>query len=469
MRHVFLWHVLSIYTVHCITRSAYLTPNAPSNNGAFISVLKDVTTTNKWQIHVSDLIGFHLQLTLDQTYAFHNTENSSLTINIGSNTAPSDLDLEFIVSFSQSQDKYVTYVINLDTASDYPTNHSVYPNCQESSPYTVLANGNIEELCNQDNTNEREHKVTNEGQKVGFVSRYVVQFPMSFTLTNYPGSHTLITYDDEGLVTQASCGFVGFDTGVPLMIFFAGEDVAEVLNISFVEIIYSDSLNPVSEITTSTDTIASTMNNSVSSGSDDDDNNDDSIAISVAIFGTCLLMCVTVVIWKRTRLVVAKKAAAHDKNEEPDPQIQVIERASGNNAVIERSRSDVSNVNDVIEKRDDEQQTKGTIETTEGLHKKLSPNDILNRKIVKQWLENTVELSQYVDAFISNGYESMQIIVEIQDISELAEIGIVSKQHQTKIKEEIMKLHQDNEIESMEGHGGHGNDEMITVEGDIHQ
>eukprot|EP01084_Bolivina_argentea_P179198 309666_1 len=66
--------------------------------------------------------------------------------------------------------------------------------------------------------------------------------------------------------------------------------------------------------------------------------------------------------------------------------------------------------------------------------------DVLNMTDITQWLTFNVGLPKYHDAFISNGYESLEFIKEIKNKAELDEIGIKLKGHQTKIMSEINKL-----------------------------
>ena len=49
-------------------------------------------------------------------------------------------------------------------------------------------------------------------------------------------------------------------------------------------------------------------------------------------------------------------------------------------------------------------------------------------------------LTQYLDNFITNGYDSLDIIKEITKKEELNEIGIHLKGHQKKILNEIQRL-----------------------------
>jgi len=75
-------------------------------------------------------------------------------------------------------------------------------------------------------------------------------------------------------------------------------------------------------------------------------------------------------------------------------------------------------------------------ETAGGARRSI--HDIKNTDAVKQWLLNEVKLPQYEQAFISNGYETMEIVKEIRSEDQLQEIGIESQQHQHII---LSKIH----------------------------
>eukprot|EP01083_Nonionella_stella_P135881 413318_1 len=60
--------------------------------------------------------------------------------------------------------------------------------------------------------------------------------------------------------------------------------------------------------------------------------------------------------------------------------------------------------------------------------------------MVAEWLENHVNLPQYLSMFVNNGFDSLNIIAQIKDERELKEIGIWMKGHQTTIMAEIQKL-----------------------------
>ena len=58
---------------------------------------------------------------------------------------------------------------------------------------------------------------------------------------------------------------------------------------------------------------------------------------------------------------------------------------------------------------------------------------------IKQWLDG-IHLSQYLDHFTQNGYESLEFIREIDNKSQLEEIGILLTGHKTKLMVAIRKL-----------------------------
>ena len=80
---------------------------------------------------------------------------------------------------------------------------------------------------------------------------------------------------------------------------------------------------------------------------------------------------------------------------------------------------------------------------------------------LKHWLLNVVGLPEYYDAFIQNGYETLELVKEIENKHELNEIGIVYKGHQYTILAEIWKLKDQNTPLSNQStirYNGHGND-----------
>ena len=71
-----------------------------------------------------------------------------------------------------------------------------------------------------------------------------------------------------------------------------------------------------------------------------------------------------------------------------------------------------------------------------------SVDDVIKPEIqrMRLWISDTVCLPQYYQQFLQNGYETLDIIKEIQHREELMDIGIYRTEHQYQILAEISKL-----------------------------
>merc|ERR1712156_1058087 len=66
---------------------------------------------------------------------------------------------------------------------------------------------------------------------------------------------------------------------------------------------------------------------------------------------------------------------------------------------------------------------------------------------IKQWLINDVGLAKYYSTFVSNGYDSLRFILDIDSEKVLEELGIVLKGHKRRILREIEKLRRNDDDE----------------------
>eukprot|EP01083_Nonionella_stella_P101442 287548_1 len=66
--------------------------------------------------------------------------------------------------------------------------------------------------------------------------------------------------------------------------------------------------------------------------------------------------------------------------------------------------------------------------------------DQVEKDMIRNWLETKVQCGEYLMNFIDNGYDRMDIICEIKDVSSLEEIGIESMEHQLIIIRQIYEL-----------------------------
>eukprot|EP01084_Bolivina_argentea_P154873 269945_1 len=67
-------------------------------------------------------------------------------------------------------------------------------------------------------------------------------------------------------------------------------------------------------------------------------------------------------------------------------------------------------------------------------------DDDIDINSVELWLSNEVNLRQYIDNFLSNGFDDINVIPEIMTENELIEIGVDKKGHRKKIMLFIDKL-----------------------------
>ena len=66
---------------------------------------------------------------------------------------------------------------------------------------------------------------------------------------------------------------------------------------------------------------------------------------------------------------------------------------------------------------------------------------------MKRWLQNKVKLPQYIDNLVSNGFDDLDLVKEIQ-MEDLQEIGVDLLGHRRKIITEVGRLNNNNNMPS---------------------
>ena len=93
-----------------------------------------------------------------------------------------------------------------------------------------------------------------------------------------------------------------------------------------------------------------------------------------------------------------------------------------------------------------EQRVKDQLEENENIlnvyygTKTKDDHDDDNKIVIELWLKDTVGLPQYLNALVSHGFESMDLIKAIANKNQLSDIGIVNEAHQNILMCEIEKL-----------------------------
>ena len=68
-------------------------------------------------------------------------------------------------------------------------------------------------------------------------------------------------------------------------------------------------------------------------------------------------------------------------------------------------------------------------------------NETKGNDEICMWLTEKVGLPQYLPNMVQNGYDSLNMIKEIRNISDLVEIGIEDGDHSDKIMKAILQIH----------------------------
>ncbi len=233
---------------YTVTESVHIEPLTPSQNGATITILKDVTTTsNSWFMDASDRIGFHLKLSLTSRWSFLSHKPSTLKVTIYSDSPYGAESRDAIISFSQNNTQHISTFIMMDAG-----NPQIYPKCEHNAPYiTAYATGHIESIFEQ--TGSRQHKTCCGGSWDGMQPSYWnFSYPLRYTFINDPISNQMEMryHAGDNLLDDKRCGFVSMIPDIGLDILFAAEDQGENFNILSIDIersyeeTYSPTINP---------------------------------------------------------------------------------------------------------------------------------------------------------------------------------------------------------------------------------
>ena len=66
--------------------------------------------------------------------------------------------------------------------------------------------------------------------------------------------------------------------------------------------------------------------------------------------------------------------------------------------------------------------------------------NVPTHQTTQDWLTFTVGLPQYINNFVSNGFESLDLVLMIRNITDVHGIGVHKLGHKLKIWNEIIKL-----------------------------
>eukprot|EP01084_Bolivina_argentea_P162850 283362_1 len=251
-----------------ITKTATITRYTPNfkDNGATVITLDAYEWPDRWLLYSNR--GCELQLTLNSSWGFHPTENTTLTIEVYADT-DTGYSTQFhylMLAFTQTHTKYFTTRISLNESND---DHRIYPLCQSIQPYDqTYATGNVRTIVDAySNTLSQFGKASLDADNDYFnpllaVNERHVEAPLTFILFNNPmDNYLLFTYTNPNAIAR-SCGYVKMDSNKEMNIYFAADSVYSYVDINSIHIThtYEFTTNNPTMIPTSNPTVHPTIN-----------------------------------------------------------------------------------------------------------------------------------------------------------------------------------------------------------------
>ena len=229
-------------------KSITLSPSNSSENGASIIILNTndvITSKHQWRITPSNQIGFHLQLHLNQSWGFHPSFPSLITITISGSVPVTMIEIDPILSFSVNNNQYITTMNRMDNTRS----NLIYPPCNNKI-VSPLANGNINEIVNSTNNNiSRSYKSTGNGKyrikwKPLSYPNHRNILPITYTIYNDPIHNiSYFSYTNPRFLNDSEsffqdCLYSSFKTEQGLDLFFALDDNDEEIILNQFDIHY---------------------------------------------------------------------------------------------------------------------------------------------------------------------------------------------------------------------------------------
>eukprot|EP01083_Nonionella_stella_P153086 491366_1 len=242
-----------------VVKSVSLTTSNSDIMGATIACIHSDCNINEneWQLSVSNrgnaYEGFHLQIDLDNSWGFHSTKPSTISLTMhGTHDGTTSLgssDLDPVFSFSVNNAKYITVWPTFDNR--FP--NLIYPSsntCEayhSTNPTTKLANGDIKQCVAQTTCfgeQERAHKATG-GDMHGYMNPKRDPpdnaWPTTITLTNDPINNELrVQLNTPSWSSPQGCAYgEPFSTNLGLQIYMAADEEDEHIEFTQFDISYA--------------------------------------------------------------------------------------------------------------------------------------------------------------------------------------------------------------------------------------
>ena len=167
--------------VSCLVqKDVTLDAQTPSQNGGSISYNSDTVSVSgtDYNINVQTQNGYDMKLSLDESWGFTSTVNSSTILTIDGSTNPSHHDCDFMIVFSVGDSQYLSYFTHLD---DHNVKNKMYTSMSTLQTIEPVSQWIIDNIPDQ-----RYNRISNNGQWFNVKWRKQVLWPLKFIITNDP-------------------------------------------------------------------------------------------------------------------------------------------------------------------------------------------------------------------------------------------------------------------------------------------
>eukprot|EP01084_Bolivina_argentea_P009843 18366_1 len=251
-----------LQTVHSQTSSYYyqsasLTTTNTYETGANITILKDINIANNaWNTNVTDEIGYHMLINLNNSWGFNPNVLSTLTLTVnGTTSMANDPRKDLIISFSVSNNQYFAIYLSIDGG-----NNKIYP---RDNP---LAIGDIKSIVDATflyTYNTRQRKASNgtnfkgHGMQPNVKTLGYNAWPLIIKIQNNPNTNTVnVTLTNPSLsitpFKQTTQFLTSFTPNSGMQIYIAGDqpsDASIAITQFTLEYTYNFTMNPTNNPT----------------------------------------------------------------------------------------------------------------------------------------------------------------------------------------------------------------------------
>eukprot|EP01084_Bolivina_argentea_P274663 468211_1 len=215
-----------------VAKSVQLTPQNVNENGATMNVASPSEVTSAWAINTTSDQTWHLVANLDNTWGFHPTTPSTITVEIQSATNyQNDLIIAFTVSGFNA---WTSIRLFMDDSSDISR---ITPDCDNTNASFIP--GDLSTILSIQSSRSCSLGLNSCGSNRSPMAPdgQHNSFPIKFILENHPNAYLLISYQAQIL---QNCSIInGFPTESGLQIYFALDRNGDQAAINYFQINYT--------------------------------------------------------------------------------------------------------------------------------------------------------------------------------------------------------------------------------------